>query len=192
MGKVFLSVSMSLDGFITGPNQTVENPMGDGGELLHEWMFKEEMDPMNAEILKDYFASTGVFLMGRRWFDDGEGPWGKNPPFQVPVFVVTHREREKLVKGKTSFTFITNGLEAALKEAKAAAGNKNVTTGGGNIPRQLIKAGLLDEMLISVVPVLLGSGTPLFDNETIKLTQLEKINLMEAPGVTHIRYRVIK
>ena len=191
MGKVFLSVSMSLDGFITGPNQTVQNPMGDGGELLHDWIFNGK-SVVNAGVVKDYFASTGSYLMGRRWFDHGERPWGKNPPFQSQVFVVTHRKREKIVKEKNTFHFITDGLEAALEQAKAAAGNKNVTTGGGDIPRQLIKAGLLDEMLISMVPILLGSGTPMFTNDTIQLTQLEKIDLIEAPGVTHIRYRVIK
>jgi dihydrofolate reductase len=211
MGKLVLAVSMSLDGFIAGPNHSVENGMGEGGDRLHDWMFQSEgtalpnrsaseidgrqsfkSDTINADVMQDYFDSTGAFLMGRRWFDHGEGPWGKNPPFNVPVFVVTHRKREKLVKGKTSFTFVTDGLQAAVREAKAAAGEKNITTGGSDIPRQLLQAGLLDEMLLSIVPVLLGRGIPLFDKAMRKHIELEKISVIDAPGVTHIRYKVLK
>jgi dihydrofolate reductase len=211
MGKVVLAMSMSLDGFIAGPNDSIDNPLGDGGLRLHDWLFKGEgaaltdreasnipgresfrMDTTNADVLQEYFDSSGAFLVGRRWFDHGEKPWGDNPPFNMPVFVVTHRQREKIIKGKTSFTFVTDGLEAAVRAAKAAAGNKNVTTGGADIPQQLLRAGLLDEILISLVPVLLGGGVPLFDNATKKHTELERISVIDAPGVTHIRYRVVK
>jgi dihydrofolate reductase len=201
MGKVVVAMSMSLDGFITGANDSTDFPMGIGGEQLHEWMFKGEgvevhesykTDTTNAEIVKDYFSSTGAFLMGRRWFDMGEEPWGKDPPFKMPVFVVTHRKHEKIIKGKTTFNFVTDGLEAAVRAAKDAAGDKNVIAGAASISQQLLQAGLLDEILISIVPILLGSGRPLFDQAMHKQVELERIKVIEAPGVTHIRYRVVK
>lgn len=210
MGKIILSVSMSLDGFIAGSNYTKKEPMGENGERLHDWMFKGsgeatidraasnipgreryKMEQANAEVLQDVFAASGAFLMGRRWFDHGEHVWG-NDTFPAPVFVVTHRNRQTLQKGKTSYTFVTDGLESAVKQAKAAAGDKHVTTGGADIPRQLIKAGLLDEILISLVPVLLGRGVKLFDDSLRLFTELERISVVEGEGVTHMRYNVIK
>jgi len=210
MAKVVLYISMSLDGYIAGANEGIDNPMGDGGERLHDWLFKGpdaavsgrkssgkglflfNNESINGKVVQEIFDSAGAFLMGRGWFDNGEKPWGEYPPFHVPVFVITHRMREKLVKGATSFTFITEGLAAAVKAAMAAAGNKNIITGGADIPRQLLKAGLLDEMIITVVPVLLGRGLRLFDETLRKQIELEKISVMEAPDVTHFRFRVIK
>lgn len=193
MGKVILNISMSLDGYIAGPNHSVSKGMGEGGERLHDWMFKEEFktNTINADVVKEIFDTSGAFLMGRRWFDHGEKVWGASP-FNMPVFVVTHRMRENVVQGNTIFHFITDGIESAVRKAKAAAGDKNVTTGGADLPRQLLKAGLVDEIHIALVPVLLGNGIPLFDATIRKHIELERISVMEAPGVTHIRFRVIK
>jgi dihydrofolate reductase len=192
MGKVILNVSMSLDGYIAGPNHSVSKGMGEGGERLHEWMFKDvKTNPINAGVVKEIFDTSGAFLMGRRWFDHGEKVWGASP-FNMPVFVVTHRMRENVVQGNTIFHFITDGIESAVRKAKAAAGDKNVTTGGADLPRQLLKAGLVDEIHIALVPVLLGNGIPLFDATIRKHIELERISVIEAPGVTHIRFRVIK
>ena len=170
MGKVTSDMSMSLDGFIAGPNDGVERPLGDGGERLHEWVYglaswrerhglaggKTDRD---AEVIDESFKTTGAVVLGRRMFNLGEGPWGDNPPFHVPVFVVTHNAREKVVKeGGTTFTFVTDGIESALQQAQAAAGDKDVSVAGGaNIVQQFIKAALLDEVQIHLVPVLLSN-----------------------------------
>jgi dihydrofolate reductase len=192
MGKVILNVSMSLDGYIAGPNHSVSKGMGDGGERLHEWMFQgAKTHSINADVVKEIFNTSGAFLMGRRWFDHGEKVWGAST-FGMPVFVVTHRMRETIVKGRDTFHFVTDGIESALRQAKAAAGDKNVITGGADLPRQLLKAGLVDEIQISQVPVLLGNGIPLFDATIRKHIELERIRIIEAPDVTHIRFRVIK
>jgi dihydrofolate reductase len=192
MGKVILNISMSVDGYIAGPNHSVSKGMGEGGERLHEWMFKgSETDPVNAEVVKEIFATSGAFLMGRRWFDHGEKIWGA-ATFNMPVFVVTHRMRENLEMGNTTFHFITDGIESAVRQAKAAAGDKNVTTGGADLPRQLLKAGLVDEIQISLIPVILGNGIPLFDATIRKNIGLQRISVIETPDVTHIRFRVIK
>jgi len=190
MGKVILNVSMSLDGYIAGPNHSVSKGMGEGGERLHHWMFNNT-HPIDAAVLKEIFDTSGAFLMGRRWFDHGENVWGPSP-FNMPVFVVTHRKKASVVTGNTSFHFITDGLESAVRQAKAAAGDKNVTTGGADLPRQLLKAGLVDEISISLIPVILGNGIPLFDATIRKQIGLERIGLVESPEVTHIRFRVIK
>jgi dihydrofolate reductase len=192
MGKVLLNVSMSLDGYIAGPNHSVSKGMGEGGERLHYWMFQgAKTHAINAGVVKEIFDTSGAFLMGRRWFDHGEKVWGASP-FNMPVFVVTHRMRETVISGNTTFHFITDGIESAVRQAKAAAGDKNVTTGGADLPRQLLKSGLVDEIQISLVPVLLGNGIPLFDATIRKHIELERISTIEAPDVTHIRFRVIK
>ena len=210
MGKVILNVSMSLDGYIAGPNHSVGKGMGEGGERLHDWMFKGpepvesnrvasnikgregyKAESINAGVVKEIFDTSGAFLMGRRWFDHGEKVWGASP-FNMPVFVVTHRMRDKLVSGKTTFHFITDGLESAVRQAKAAAGDKNVVTGGADLPRQLLKACLVDEIQISLIPVILGNGIPLFDATVRKHIELQRISVIEAPDVTHLRFRVIK
>ena len=201
MGKVKSQISMSLDGFITGPDDTVDEPMGIGGERLHEWVFvlKSWREPHGLEggevnedsdVLEESIRNTGAVIVGRRMFDHAQG-WGDNPPFHVPVFVVTHRAQEQLVKeGGTTFTFVTDGVESAVAQARVAARDADISVGGGaSIIQQLINAGLLDEIEIHVIPVLFGGGKRLFDN--LGADQLELVNdrAIHSPGVTHLRYR---
>ena len=200
MGKVVVDLSMSLDGFTTGPNDSIEQGLGEGGERLHDWIFagNAEGSPRtsaigaNRGVIDDLFQSTGAMVMGRRWFDFGERPWGDDPPFHMPVFVLTHRARETLYKGETTFTFVTDGIENALRQAQEAAGEKNVAVGGANTAQQFLKAGLLDEIYIHLVPILLGSGRRLFDRLDMNQIELEKIMVIESPDVTHLRFKVIK
>jgi dihydrofolate reductase len=215
MGKLTFEVTMSLDGFIAGPNQTLEQPLGEGGERLHEWIyglksFRErhglEGGETNAdsELLEESMAGTGATLMGRRMFSGGAGPWeedpnadgwwGADPPFRMPVFVLTHHARETVTKqGGTSFTFVTDGIESALEEARAAAEEKDVAVAGGaNVAQQYLNAGLLDELQIHVAPLLLGGGVRLFDNVDAERVRLEGTKAIESPAVTHLRYRVVK
>jgi dihydrofolate reductase len=204
MGKVTVDISMSLDGFIAGPNDSVERPLGEGGERLHEWIYdlaswrerhgleggKTDTD---AEVLDESFKSTGAAVVGRRMFDVANG-WGDNPPFHMPVFVITHEAREKLVKeAGTTFTFVTDGIQSALEQAKAAAGDKDVSVAGGaNIIQQYLSAGLLDEIQIHLVPVLLGDGVRLFDHLGTEQIELETTRVIESSGVTHLRFHVVK
>jgi dihydrofolate reductase len=193
MGKVTSDISMSLDGFITGPIVGVGNGMGEDGDRLHDWMFDAKTET-DAAIVDEIYASTGAVLIGKGMFDVGFEPWGDPPPFGMPVFIVTHEEREPLpMQGGTTYTFVTDGIEAALELARAAAGDKNVGIwGGANIMRQYLKAGLLDEMHIHLAPILLGGGIRLFeglDPEGIKLRRLDSI---ETPGATHLRFEVVK
>ena len=213
MAKLRFDISMSLDGFIAGPNQSEENPLGEGGEQLHEWVVAleawrkphgREGGEVNAStaVMEEALENIGAAVMGRNMFG-GQGPWGENPwdgwwgddpPFHYPVFIVTHHAREAVTKGGgTSFTFVTDGIESALEQAREAAGGKDVGLGGGaNIAQQYLTAGLIDEMQIHVVPVLLGSGARLFDNLQGAEIGLECIRAVDAPGVTHIKYRVLK
>lgn len=205
MARVAADMSMSLDGFIAGPDDGVEKGLGEGGERLHQWVyelasFRERHGQdggktgRDDEVLKEAFQTTGAFLMGRRMFDIGEKPWGNDPPFHGPVFVVTHRAREELVKeGGTSFTFVTDGSESALGQAKAAAGDTDVSiAGGANIIQQYMTAGLLDEIQIHLAPVLLGGGRRLFENTGTEQIELEATRVIDSPGVTHLRFRVVK
>jgi dihydrofolate reductase len=199
--KIAADMSMSLDGFITGPNDDVSRPLGEGGEQLHQWVFElaswRERHGLaggksnrDAEVLEEAFRNVGAVVMGRRMFNHGEKPWGDNPPFHVPVFVVTHNSRQMLNKeGGTTFTFVTDGIESALKQAKAAAGGKDVSVAGGaNIVQQFLKAGLLDEIQIHLVPLLLGGGKRLFEH--LKEVELVPTRVIESAGVTHLKYRV--
>lgn len=193
MGKVTADQSMSVDGFTTGPNVRIGNPLGDGGERLHAWMFQEGgATGRNAEIRDEFFASTGALLMGRRMFDMGVEPWGDNPPFHQPVFVVTHQTRDPLVKqGGTTYVFVIGGVERALAHGRSAAGDRDVgVVGGANTIQQLIKAGLLDELRIHLVPVLLGDGTRMFERTGAEPIELESTRVIEAPGVTHLTLRL--
>jgi dihydrofolate reductase len=202
MGQVVLDVSMSLDGFIAGPHVDVRRPLGDGGDRLHEWAFRDaEKQPLvrggttfgRHPMLEESFDTTGAVIIGRRTFDVGEGPWGENPPFQVPCFILTHRPREKVVKqGGTTFTFVTDGIRSALEEAKAAAGDKNIALMGANTAQQYMKAGLLDEMQIHIIPVLLGQGIRLFQPLGSEHIELERIRALASPDVTHLRFRVVR
>jgi len=191
------------DGFITGPNDGLDQPLGEGGERLHEWVYglaswrerhglEGGTTDSDAEVLEEAFATTGAMLMGRRMFDVGEGPWGDEPPFHVPVFVLTHEAREPLVKeGGTTFTFVTDGVESALEQARAAAGDQDISVAGGaNIAQQYLAAGLLDELQIHLVPVLVGDGVRLFDNLGTDQIELESTRVIESAGVTHLRFGV--
>jgi dihydrofolate reductase len=214
MGKVVLDITMSLDGFVAGPNPSLEQPLGEGGERLHEWAFRlaswrerhglsgGAIDHDNA-VAEEALATTGAVLMGRRMLSGGEGPWeddpnadgwwGDAPPFRVPVFVVTHHAREPVTKqGGTTFAFVTDGIEAAVEQARAAAGDKNVAVGGGaSVAQQVLSAGLLDEMEIHLVPVLLGDGTRLLEHLETDV-RLEPTRVIDSPGVTHLRFKVVK
>jgi dihydrofolate reductase len=215
MGKLTFEVTMSLDGFIAGPNQTVEQPLGEGGERLHEWIyglasFRERHGLVggetnaDSELLEESMAGTGATLMGRRMFSGGAGPWeedpnadgwwGDDPPFRMPVFVLTHHARETVTKqGGTSFTFVTDGIESALEDARAAAEERDVAVAGGaNVAQQYLNAGLLDELQIHVAPLLLGGGVRLFDNVDAERVRLEGIKAIQSPAVTHLTYCVVK
>ena len=197
MGKVIADQSMSLDGFSTGPNVGPGNGMGDGGEQLHEWMFSEgDGAEINAGVREDtpfnLLQRSGAVVVGRRMFDLGVEPWGENPPFHQPVFVVTHRARDPIVKeGGTTYTFVTGGGAAALARAKEAAGGKDVAVlGGADVIRQFAEAGLLDELRLHLAHVLLGDGTRLFDRIDPKRVTLERTRVVDAPGVTHVTFRL--
>ena len=213
MGTVFADISMSLDGFVAGPEPSMEDPLGKGGERLHEWVlglesFRRrhgqeggERSP-DSDVLDEAFASTGATIMGRKMFSGGFGPgpweddpnpngwWGEEPPFRVPVFVLTHHPRETLVmKGGTSFTFITDGFENALEEARAAAEGQDINVAGGaEAIQEALAVGCLDELQVHLVPLLLGGGTTLFGDGRLK--QLELTRVIDSPAVTHMRYRI--
>lgn len=213
MSKLRCQISISLDGFTAGPNQSEQNPLGEGGMGLHEWVFKldawrsshgqegGEANP-SSEVIEEALDNVGATVMGRNMFGGGPGPWGEqpwngwwgdDPPFHTPVFVLTHHQREPLqMQGGTTFTFVDDGIESALDQARQAAGGKDVSLGGGaDTVRRYLAAGLLDELQLNVVPVLLGGGTRLFDGLAGADIELEPVRAIEAPGVTHIKYRVI-
>lgn len=203
MGKVTADPTMSLDGFIAGPNDSVRNPLGDGGERIHKWMYglatwREYVGLTGGktgrddELIRESTANVGAHVMGRRMFDHGEEPWGPNPPFHTPVFVVTHRAKEPLVReGGTTFTFVTDGIESALAQARAAAGDRDVRiSGGASIIQQFIKAGLLDELQIHVAHVLLGGGVRLFDRMGSEHTELKSTRVIDSTGVTHLQFHL--
>src|ERR671930_823358 len=187
MGKVIADQSVSLDGFSTGPNVGPGNGMGDGGELLHEWMHGRY-----TEGPEKLFEHSGAVVVGRRMFDLGVEPWGENPPFHQPVFVVTHRATDPILKeGGTTYTFVTGGVAAALARAKEAAGSKDVAVlGGADVIRQFAEAGLLDELRLHIAHLLLGDGTRLFDRIDTKRVRLERTRVVDAPGVTHLTFRL--
>jgi dihydrofolate reductase len=206
-------LATSLDGYLAGPNQSEENPLGEGGEQLHEWLVeleawrkahRKEGGEVSASspVVEELQANVGAGVMGRNMFgppiggDWGDGSWrgwwGENPPFHYPVFVVTHHPREPLeMEGGTTFTFITEGVEAALERAREVAGDKDVLlNGGASVAQQALRAGLIDEFEVHVVPTLLGAGERLLEN--VGDLQVEQIRAVEAPGVTHLKYRVVK
>ena len=191
MGNV-VHMSMSLDGFVAGPNVRVEHPMGEGGERLHEWMFGGAGDPADARVAAEMFSTetVGAVVMGRTTFTVGEAAWGVDGTFGVPCFVVTHRAAETLVKGPTTFTFVTDGIESALAQAEAAADGKDVNVMGADTVQQLLRAGRLDEIQINLVPVLLGDGTRLFDGLGTGHVELDRARVVESPRMTHLTYRV--
>jgi dihydrofolate reductase len=211
MSKVKVNITMSLDGFVAGPNQSEKDPLGIGGMQLHQWLLSleafrethgEEGGEVNAStpIAEEILGNVGATIMGRGMFGGGPGPWrddswkgywGDDPPYHHPVFVLTRYPRTPVeLQGGTTFHFVTEGIESALEQAQAAAGDEDVSIGGGaNVVQQYLAAGLLDELLVSLVPILLGGGARLFDNLGEPKPQLRQAQVVEAPGVTHIRYR---
>jgi dihydrofolate reductase len=202
MGKVVLDMSMSLDGIGAGPNPSEKEPMGAGGERLHAWFpFYDpehestaevsEAGEADARMVRELFAATGAVVLGKRTFDLGLEPWG-GTPFPVPCFVLTHEARDDLVTATGTFAFVTDGIESAVHRAQAAAGDKNVLVmGGPTIAQQAVRAGLVDEIAIHMVPVLLGAGSRLFEHLTPEAVELERIELIASPQATHLRFRVV-
>jgi dihydrofolate reductase len=210
MSKVTCQISMSLDGYIAGPNQSLDNPLGEGGMRLHEWAFATESwreqhgkaggeRTADAEVAQEAMQGIGAHIMGRKMFGGGDGPWdekwkgwwGEDPPFHAPVFVLTHHARDPLsTQGGTTFTFVTDGIESALEQAREAAGEQGVSiAGGANAVQQYLAAGVLDELHLHVVPVILGAGERLLDD--IGDPVLEPIDVIASPAVTHVKYRVL-
>jgi dihydrofolate reductase len=211
MAKLRFKISMSLDGFVAGPSQSVENPLGIGGMRLHEWafalaIFRQQHGMEDGEVnestrvIEESLANIGATVMGRNMFGGHPGPWdprklwngwwGTNPPFHHPVFVLTHYPRDPLVlEGGTTFTFVANGIEAALEQARRAAGGKDVSlAGGASAAQQYLAAGLVDEMEISIAPTLLGSGERLFGGVGDDLHGLELVRTVAARDVTHLKF----
>ena len=213
MSKVRVHISSSLDGYVAGPNQSQEEPLGEGGESLHDWLvvLKAWREPAGMEggeenasspVVRESHANVGAEIMGRGkfgpagrgpWGDDPwQGWWGDEPPFHKPVFVLTHHQREPLQLSDTTFTFVTDGIEAALAQAKEAAGENDVFIGGGaDVINQYLAAGLVDELELHVVPIVLGGGARLFEGIGQDL-KLEEVRALEAPGVAHLKYRVVR
>jgi dihydrofolate reductase len=211
MSKLRLSITMSLDGYVAGPNQTEENPLGIGGMELHEWVFPlkafremhgQEGGEVNASsaVVEERRANIGATIMGRNMFGPIRGPWpdncwrgwwGEDPPYHHPVFVLTHHSRKPLeMEGGTSFHFVSEGIESALAQAKDAAQGLDVwLAGGASVSNQYLAAGLVDEVDVSIAPLILGAGARLFEGLDAGLN-LEQIRAVDAPGVTHIKYEV--
>jgi dihydrofolate reductase len=212
--RLVLDISMSLDGYVAGPNATLEEPLGSGGERLHDWVTRLKSwrerhghsggeTGTDDEVMKETAAAQGAVIMGRRMFSGGEGPWaddpnadgwwGDEPPFHVPVFVLTSHARDRVDKSEgTSYTFVTDGIDSALEQARAAAGDKDVAlAGGANVAQQYLRAGLVDEAQVHVVPVLLGGGVRLLDNLGPEVT-LEPTRVLEGRSVLHLRFRTSK
>jgi dihydrofolate reductase len=213
MSKVRAHISISLDDYGAGPNESHENPLGEGGEQLHDWVveLKSWREPHGMEggvvnassaVVEESVANVGAEIMGRGkfgppeggpWGDDSwRGWWGEDPPFHMPIFVLTHHEREPLTLSDTTFHFVTDGIESALAQAKEAAGEEDVLLGGGpDSIDQYLAAGLVDEIEVHVAPIMLGSGKRLFADVGPDL-KLEQLRAVEAPGVAHLKYRVVK
>jgi dihydrofolate reductase len=215
MGLVKVDISVSLDGFVAGPNQSLDEPLGENGEMLHEWVFATksfnemqgrsggETGPDN-DVAEEHLAGIGATIMGRHMYSGGKGAWeddpkargwwGDDPPYHHPVFVLTQHAREPLpMEGGTTFNFVTDGIESALEQARAAAGDGDVAVaGGGQAISQYLRAGLVDELQLHVVPLFLGSGARLFENhEPNAPGKLELTRVVESPtGVVHLKYEV--
>ena len=214
MGKVWFQLSVSVDGYSAGPEQSVENPIGVGAMRLFEWQFAleawhrltgtpgEGVENASTPVFEEALTDYGAVVMGRNMFGGGTGPWpedppwngwwGDDPPYHTPVYVLTHHARPpQPMEGGTTFRFVTEGVESAIEQAKAAAGDRNVLIGGGpNTVQQALRAGLVDEFELHVTPVVLGGGERLLD--AIGGPQLEQIRVVEAPGVTHLKYRIVR
>jgi dihydrofolate reductase len=211
MSKLRFNISMSLDGFVAGPDPSEQDPLGKRGEELHEWVLPlaawrephgKEGGEVNAStpVVEGWSENVGAIIMGRNMFGGGPGPWGEppwqgwwgdEPPFNAPVFVLTHHARDPLELKGTTFHFVTGGIESALEQARDAAGGKDVSiAGGANVAQQYLAAGLVDEMEIAIVPIMLGGGTRLFQSLGGAELELSQVQAIEAPGVVHLKYRV--
>jgi dihydrofolate reductase len=214
MSKLVLEISMSLDGYVAGPNATLDDPLGKGGERLHDWVvgldaWREAHGleggdrTRDSELVEESLARQGAVIMGRKMFSGGAGPWaddpnaggwwGDDPPFGVPVYILTTQAREPETKGATTFTFVSDGIESALAQARESAGDKDVhIAGGANVAQQYLAAGLVDEVDLHIAPVLLGGGVRLFDRLGAGPPKLELERTIDSPAVTHVRYRVVR
>lgn len=203
MAKVVFNMTVSLDGFVAGPNDNPDNGLGDGGDALFNWYSSGnteisisdgnmvlKVSPQSAEILKQAFDAYGAGVWGRRTFDIAHA-WGGHPPGR-PCFIVTHNVPEEWVYEGSPFTFVTDGVESALRQAKQAAGDKDVVICTASILQQCLNAGLMDEIHVDVAPLLLGNGVRLFDHLKIEPVELERIRVVAAPGVTHLGYHIVK
>ena len=211
MSSVTCQISISLDGFVAGPNQSLENPIGEGGMRLHQWVFetaswREQQGEeggaggVDSEVADEVVRNIGAYVMGRKMFGGGGGPWdrswtgwwGDEPPYHVPVFVLTHHPRDPLsMRGGTTFTFVTEGIEPALEQARSAAGEKDVAiAGGASTVRQYLAAGMLDELYLHIVPVILGAGERLL--ESVGNPTLQPVKVIASPAVTHVKYRIVR
>jgi dihydrofolate reductase len=211
MNSIRSQISISLDGYAAGPNQSQENPIGEGGMRLHDWVFKTASwqeqhggtggaEDADSRVVREAAEGIGAYVMGRNMFDHSRGEWdqswrgwwGEDPPFHAPVFVLTHYEREPIpMEGGTTFHFVTDGVRSAVEQARAAAGDSDVLiAGGASAINQTLAAGLLDELQVHVVPIVLGAGERLLVD--VGDPQLEPIEVVASPAVTHLRYRVIR
>lgn len=212
MQKLRYSVAISLDGFVAGPNQSRKHPVGEGGELLHGWLRELKVwrkslglpggvSNASTAVIEARDRNVGAYLMGRNMFGGGPGPWtsppwngwrGKNPPFKHPVYVLSHYQRAPLVlNGGTTFHFVTDGARPALELARKAAKGKDVViSGGAETAKAFLAAGLIDEVVLHLVPVVLGAGIRLFDGPGLSEIRFEQVKAVEAPGVTHLEYRL--
>lgn len=203
MTKVKVDISVSLDGYVAGPDDSHEQPLGRGGEALHEWVvatkswrerhgYEGGSTGVDSDMAETMAAGVTVIVMGRRMFDLGAPYWGEDPPFRMPVFVVTNRPQEAIVRGETTFAFVTGGPEGALDRAREAAGDGDVAVAGGaEVSRQLLAAGLVDELHLHVVPVLLGGGASLFEGLDPAQVRFEQVRALAGGGVTHLLLRVL-
>ena len=209
MNSVTCHISISLDGFVAGPNQSVENPIGEGGMRLHQWVFEtaswREQQGLeggapsaDSEVADEVVPNVGAYIMGRRMFGGGGGPWDETwtgwwddePSFNAPVFVITHHSRKPLsMRGGTTFTFVTEGIDSALEQARTASGDRDVAiAGGASTVRQYLAAGLLDELYLHIVPIILGAGERLLVDVGDPI--LEPVKVIASPAVTHVKYRI--
>ena len=208
MSKVKLTMSISLDGYVAGPGQDADNPLGRGGMALHEWHLNLPDEPSGAPgedanrlVTEEILGEVGAVIMGRNmfgpirgdWGDESwNGWWGPEPPYRCATYVLTHHAREPVeMDGGTAFHFVTEGIEAAMEQARAAAGELDISiAGGASTAQQYLRAGLIDEVSLQVVPVLMGDGERLFDNLGDYSPTLEVVRVLDAPNATHLRYRV--
>jgi dihydrofolate reductase len=195
MGKVMTNLSLSLDGFVAGPNDDVQQVFawmmsGDSAIPVQDGRMVLKVSPQSAALIEEALRTTGAMVAGRRMFDIAQA-WGGNPP-HAPCFIVTHSPPQEWVKQGSPFTFVTDGVESAIRQAKQAAGDKNVAVATASITQQCLKAGLLDEIHVDLAPVLLGEGIRLFEHLGAEPIELQRIRVIEAPGVTHLGFRIVK